>query len=75
MRLQSRPAAAVGWRWMVNYTLSVSRMFVEGPLAGSKALNHSAMGPHKLVCFWLPCTLCLLDGSSPEKKDLKLKTR
>ena len=58
---------------MVNYTSSVSRIFVEGPLAGSKAVNHSAMGPHKLVCFWLPCTLCLLDGSSPEKKGFETK--
>ena len=39
---------------------SFPEIFVEGPLARSMLVSHSAMGRYKLVCFCLLCTLCFL---------------
>ena len=39
---------------------SFPKIFVEGPLARSMLVSHSAMCRYKLVCFCLPCTLCFL---------------
>ena len=39
---------------------SFPEIFVEGPLARSMLVSHSATGRYKLVCFCLLCTLCFL---------------